>query len=208
MTLGAWFVLSESYYRTTLPPDSAPIRPLSETISQSLQSHPTVLFLHGAAASRAIPRRIALCATLSSRLHTNALIIDYRGFGDSTGTPTEAGLALDAYTAWSWLIAQGARPEDIVILGHSLGTGVAGMLMSRLGKEGVRPRGVALMAPFTALKTLVQSYNLWGLPILFPVQSFAWGRSKPVISDSPRTVPLTMHYPFPSFDTTIDVSSY
>lgn len=176
-TLGAWFVLAEPYYRTalssnlTLPPSSHPT-----LLSESLKAHPTVLFFHGSTATRAMPRRIALCKALSARLHTNVLLVDYRGFGDSSGAPTEAGLALDAHAAWAWLVGQGAAPGDIVILGHSLGTGVAGMLVSRLRAEGVRPRGVALMAPFTALKALIQSYDIWGLPVLLPLQSFAWGR--------------------------------
>ena len=31
------------------------------------------------------------------------LAIDYRGFGDSTGTPTEAGVLVDAMTAWEYV---------------------------------------------------------------------------------------------------------
>lgn len=104
-------------------------------------------------------------------------MVDYRGFAESTGTPSEAGLAIDAYTAWTWLVEQGAKPEEILIVGHSLGTGVSGMLATQLAKEGVKPRGVALLAPFSSLSTLLESYDLWGFPILQPLQSFAWGRS-------------------------------
>lgn len=66
----------------------------------------------------------------------NVLAIDYRGFGDSEGYPTEPGLCMDAQAAWDWLIHSGAEPKDIVILGHSLGTGPAAKLASVLQDEG------------------------------------------------------------------------
>lgn len=54
------------------------------------------------------------------------LAIDYRGFGLSTGSPTEQGLILDARAAVEWATqVAGVPPERIVLLGHSLGTAVA-----------------------------------------------------------------------------------
>lgn len=85
---------------------------------------------------------------------------------------------MDAYAAWSWLGERGARPEDVLILGHSLGTGVSGKLASRLAREGVKPRGVALLAPFSSMATLLDTYDLWGIPVLQPLQSSAFGRSE------------------------------
>lgn len=73
---------------------------------------------------------------LSSRLNANVLVIDYRGFGDSEGTPSERGLQLDARTAWDWLIEHGAKEEDITIVGQSLGTGVSAGLAVELAEEG------------------------------------------------------------------------
>ncbi|KAI9659694.1 MAG: Monoacylglycerol lipase abhd12 [Alyxoria varia] len=58
--------------------------------------------------------------------HTHVLAIDYRGFGHSTGRPTEAGLILDGVTAVKWAINNASVPtERILLMGHSLGTGVA-----------------------------------------------------------------------------------
>jgi uncharacterized protein len=52
------------------------------------------------------------------------LAVSYRGYPGSTGTPTEDGLLLDGLAAFDWLSAKdGSSP--IVILGRSLGTGVA-----------------------------------------------------------------------------------
>lgn len=66
----------------------------------------------------------------------NVLVIDYRGFGDSEGTPTEEGVNLDARTSWQWLVDNGANPRDIVVMGHSLGTGIATKLVTQLQSEG------------------------------------------------------------------------
>jgi fermentation-respiration switch protein FrsA (DUF1100 family) len=72
------------------------------------------------------------------------LSVAYRGYGGSTGTPTEAGLHADARAAYAWLTARHA-PADIVVHGFSLGSGVA----VRLASE--RPiRALILEAPFTA----------------------------------------------------------
>ena len=72
------------------------------------------------------------------------LIVSYRGYSGSTGTPTETGLRTDARTAYDWL-AQRFPGERIVLYGESLGTGVAvGLATER------RVAGVILDAPFTS----------------------------------------------------------
>lgn len=70
------------------------------------------------------------------------LAIDYRGFADSTGVPSQDGVVLDARTAWDWIAERielgGAGPahEQIILLGHSLGTGVACALTAELADAG------------------------------------------------------------------------
>ncbi|RPD56145.1 alpha/beta-hydrolase [Lentinus tigrinus ALCF2SS1-7] len=175
--IGSWFVLSEPFYqeyRASSP--VLPTQPPLEVIQTALRTYPTILYCHGAAATRAAPARMQHYSSFSSRLQANILIIDYRGFGDSEGIPSEAGLAEDAKTAWRWLMEQGAKPEDIMIIGHSLGTGVVTSLARSLAQENLKPRGVALLAPFTNLATLVETYSIRGIPILQPLQSFSFGR--------------------------------
>ncbi|GJE91933.1 alpha/beta-hydrolase [Phanerochaete sordida] len=175
-TLGAWFVLADPCYQTLRATSPSQLSPLTEsTVLDSIKTHPTVLFLHGAGGTRAASFRVEDYRAFSARLHANVFAIDYRGFGDSTGSPSESGLALDAYTAWQWLMARGAQPADVVIAGESLGTGVAGQLARRLAHEGVRPRGIALLAPFSSVARLLESYHLFGVPLLQPLQSFPWG---------------------------------
>ena len=61
----------------------------------------------------------------ATRLRANVLAPDYRGFADSTGKPSEAGLTIDSRAAWDWLRAHGASPDSLLVVGSSLGTGVA-----------------------------------------------------------------------------------
>jgi fermentation-respiration switch protein FrsA (DUF1100 family) len=53
------------------------------------------------------------------------LAIAYRSYFGSTGTPTEAGLHIDALTAYAEALKLGYTPDRIVAVGESLGTGVA-----------------------------------------------------------------------------------
>lgn len=57
------------------------------------------------------------------------IALSYRGYGGSTGTPTEAGLHRDAAAAYAFAAAH-YKPDRIVLWGHSLGTGVAVKLAS------------------------------------------------------------------------------
>ncbi|MBU1193157.1 MAG: alpha/beta hydrolase [Gammaproteobacteria bacterium] len=67
------------------------------------------------------------------RLGFNVLIIDYRGYGQSEGRPSEAGLYQDAAAAWRYLTDErGFAGKDIVIFGRSLGGAVAAQLASRI----------------------------------------------------------------------------
>ncbi|EIN12401.1 alpha/beta-hydrolase [Punctularia strigosozonata HHB-11173 SS5] len=158
-TIGAWLVLADASHLA------------NHTVPTALSSHPTVIYLHGNAATRAVQFRVDQVQAFSSRLQTNVLAIDYRGFGDSDGLPSEHGLALDARAAWDYLVQEnGVAPADIVVVGHSLGTGVAARFASELEKENVRPRGLALLAPFSSIRELLDTYYLAGfIPLLKPL---------------------------------------
>ena len=59
-------------------------------------------------------------------------IIDYRGYGQSEGRPTEAGTYRDAAAAWHYLVDERhIAPQEIVIFGRSLGGAIAAELASR-----------------------------------------------------------------------------
>ncbi|KAF8918827.1 Alpha/Beta hydrolase protein [Mucidula mucida] len=165
-TLGAWFVLSDALYQTIPFPPSSP----DIYISQAVKQFPTILFLHGNAATRAFSARVQHYTAFSARMHANVLAIDYRGFAESSGSPSEDGLVCDARAAWEWLISQGARGEDILIVGHSLGTGVGARLAAELSDENVPYRGVVLMSPFSSIGELLKTYSVFGaVPLMKPL---------------------------------------
>lgn len=85
---------------------------------------PTFLYLHGNY------RNIGNNLEHSQRLHNlgyNVLLVDYRGYGKSSGSkPSEAKVYEDAEAAWQYLLkVRGVKPQQAFIYGHSLGGGVA-----------------------------------------------------------------------------------
>ncbi|EJC98093.1 alpha/beta-hydrolase [Fomitiporia mediterranea MF3/22] len=167
--LGAWLVLPPLNQKQTAFDGPPSVTEISESIS----TRPTILLFHGNAASRAMSFRVQHCSTYASRFGANVLAIDYRGFGDSEGTPSEDGLISDARAAWDWAVHHGATPENMLLVGLSLGTGVSAGLGAELAKEGIHPRGIILLAPFTSIKSLLYDYHLFGLiPILQPLNFY------------------------------------
>jgi fermentation-respiration switch protein FrsA (DUF1100 family) len=76
------------------------------------------------------------------RLGLNLLAFDYRGYGESEGVPTEAGLSQDADAAYRYLREQRGVPADrIIVFGHSLGSAVAVDLASRVPVGGLIVEG-------------------------------------------------------------------
>jgi fermentation-respiration switch protein FrsA (DUF1100 family) len=85
--------------------------------------------------------------------------LSYRGYGASTGSPSEAGLVNDARAAYDWLTARGLKPQEIMLVGESLGSGVAVQLAAE------RPvRALALEAPFSSAAS-VAAIQYWWLPV-------------------------------------------
>ena len=107
----------------------------------------TVLFFHGNAGN--ISHRLDYLA-MFNRLRYSTLIVDYRGYGESTGSPSEQGTYRDARASWDHLRhARMARAQDIVVVGESLGGAVAAWLAAR-----ERPRAVVLASTFTSVPDL------------------------------------------------------
>ncbi|THH26904.1 hypothetical protein EUX98_g7281 [Antrodiella citrinella] len=177
ITLGAWFIVSDSYHQahrlsSALTPEALSL----DVVSKAVRKYPTILFLHGTGGTRVNPSRLQFYKHATARLQANIFTIDYRGFGDSTGIPTEQGLETDAYTAWKWILEQGTKEEDVLVVGHSLGTNIATKLGKRLAHEGAKPRGIALLAPFSELGVLLETYKILRIPILQPIMGFPLGR--------------------------------
>jgi hypothetical protein len=113
---------------------------------------PALLFLHGNAGNR--EDRLPMLKGLHE-VGLATLILDYRGYGGSSGTPAEPGLIRDGLAAYDWLAAR--RPgKPVVLFGESLGGGVAAQVALR------RPAaGLILASTFTSVPELAER--------LFPV---------------------------------------
>ncbi|MFU8878492.1 MAG: alpha/beta hydrolase, partial [Wenzhouxiangellaceae bacterium] len=95
----------------------------------------------------------------------NLLIYDYRGYGQSSGRPSEAGTYLDARAGWDWLVeTAGISPEKIFLAGRSMGAGVAAGLAEQLSHEKIRPAGLILESAFTSVPDMAAELYWW-LPV-------------------------------------------
>lgn len=93
----------------------------------------------------------------------NLIAFNYRGYGKSTGKPSEEALFHDALVIYDTLVASGfIDPKYTIIIGRSLGTGVASYLASK------RPSsGLVLITPFDSLESVAQEkYAIFPIPIL------------------------------------------
>nr|KAF6482825.1 abhydrolase domain containing 12B [Rousettus aegyptiacus] len=107
---------------------------------------------------RAASHRLNLVKVLSDG-GFHVLSVDYRGFGDSTGKPTEEGLTADAICVYEWTKARsGTTP--VCLWGHSLGTGVVTNAAKVLEEKGSPVDAIVLECPFT---------NLWVASINYPL---------------------------------------
>lgn len=104
---------------------------------------PTFLYFHGNGGSLA-------GRAMRFQRYQNAgfgvLMMSWRGYSGSGGSPSEAANYADARVAYDRLIAHGLKPGDIFLYGESLGSGVATYLATQ-----VPVAGVVLDAPFTSI---------------------------------------------------------
>jgi fermentation-respiration switch protein FrsA (DUF1100 family) len=109
----------------------------------ALNPRGVVLFFHGNAGN--ISHRLDSIA-IFHQLGLDTLIIDYRGYGQSTGKPSEQGTYLDAQAAWDYLRGErGVSAGEIIIFGRSLGGAVAAWLGSQH-----RPAAVIIESSFSS----------------------------------------------------------
>jgi len=124
-----------------------------------LRSKGVALILHGNAGS------IALRVDWLRMFHDMgyaSFVIDYRGYGRSSGSPSEQGTYADAKAAWDYLVqVRGYRPSDIVILGESLGGAIAAWTAAR-----TTPRALILQSAFTSVPDVAAS--------IYPVFPVRW----------------------------------
>jgi hypothetical protein len=152
-----------------------------------------LLFLHGNGGN--ISHRLE-SIRLFHDLGLSVLIIDYRGYGRSTGRPGEIGTYRDAEAAWDHLTrARGVDPRRIILYGESLGGAVATWLAAR-----VRCGALILTAGMTSVADMGRHYYpflpvRWLVRIRYPAIDLIGGVHCPVLvmhSPTDEIVPFEM----------------
>lgn len=120
------------------------------------------IFFHGNAGN--IASRAPIAARLSG-LGLGTMLVDYRGYGRSSGSPSEEGLYLDGRTAYRHLVSvRGVPAERLVVIGNSLGAAVAASVASenRIGR-------LVLTGAFRSVPALGRAIYWW-----IPNRAFNW----------------------------------
>ena len=119
-------------------------------IPANSKNAPVLLYLHGNASNIG---DLVYEAEIFNRMGISVLLIDYRGYGLSTGPfPNETRVYEDAQTAWNYLVSdRQVLPKNIFIYGHSLGGAVAIDLAVKHPEMG----GVIVNGTFTSIKATI-----------------------------------------------------
>ncbi|KAL9095629.1 MAG: hypothetical protein Q9165_002061 [Trypethelium subeluteriae] len=107
------------------------IRPSNKQFARNI----TILTFHGNAGN--IGHRVPIAKVLENSIGANVLMLEYRGYGSSTGDPNEKGLTIDAQTGLDYIRQRAElRGTKIVIYGQSLGGAVGIGLAARNQEQG------------------------------------------------------------------------
>lgn len=143
------------------------------------------LYFHGNAGNLGAPARVRAYRLLRhADPSAHILALEYRGFGGSDKVlPTTNGIKQDLAAAYWYLLQAGVPAQNIVVVGHSLGTGFASWLCAL--EAFPAPKGLLLIAPYTSIPDASLDYGtLPLLKVLKPLLSQdrrEWIKSKIVI---------------------------
>lgn len=107
-------------------------------------------------------QRAKLLANVGGKNKYGVMMIDYRGYGLSSGQPSEEGLYQDVNAALLWLKSKGLTNDRLVIYGFSMGTAPATELTAN--PRALRPSKLILEAPFASAQVMVQDATKLAIP--------------------------------------------
>ncbi|MFO1327012.1 MAG: alpha/beta fold hydrolase [Rubrivivax sp.] len=112
-----------------------------------------VFYLHGNAGNL---QSWFVNADFWRRANVDLFMIDYRGYGKSTGRiSSQAQLEADVRAAWA-AVAPEYAGRPVVVFGRSVGTGLASTLAAEL-----QPALTVLVSPYTSLRALAAEHYPW-----------------------------------------------
>ena len=119
----------------------------------ALRKNTTLLTFHGNAGN--VGHRLPIGKVLSESLGCHVFMVEYRGYGLSTGAPDEDGLTIDAQTALDYVRNHKELGETkIVVYGQSLGGAVSIKLVAA-NQEAGDIAGLVLENTFTSMRKLI-----------------------------------------------------
>ncbi|MBI3308398.1 MAG: alpha/beta hydrolase [Candidatus Melainabacteria bacterium] len=124
-----------------------------------------VIYLHGYDQNVGVWYKAA--TNLIDNIPVNVLLVDYRGYGLSTGSPTREGVINDAVSMYQYLLEKGFEGKNISLHGRSLGGAIALEAASRLRREGNDLKGIYLQSTYSNMKDVVEDVRP-GIPPTWP----------------------------------------
>jgi uncharacterized protein len=119
------------------------------------QSKAVILYCHGNGTH--VAELAEFLKAMRDEFQVSIFAFDYRGYGRSEGKPAEKGIMEDAEAAQKWLAERaGITEQEIVLMGRSLGGGIALHLAAEKGAKGV-----ILQSTFTSLTDAASSHYPW-----------------------------------------------
>lgn len=116
----------DNYEELSIPtPDGETLSAFLIKPDNTMRARPvTILTFHGNAGN--IGHRLPIAKLLANEIQCTTLMLEYRGYGLSTGTPNEKGLAIDAQTGLDYMRQrEDLKGNKIVVYGQSLGGAVS-----------------------------------------------------------------------------------
>ena len=117
---------------------------------------PTLIYLHGNAGNLSTRKRLITDLANDGR---GLVIFSWRGYGESSGSPSESGMYTDARAVFDWLETNELPAGKLYLYAESLGTGVA----AQLGTER-EFGGIMFAAPYSSIAAMAKADYPW-LPV-------------------------------------------
>ncbi|KAJ3468811.1 hypothetical protein MRS44_002876 [Fusarium solani] len=118
-------------------------------------SNVTILMFHGNAGN--IGHRLPIARMIINYIGCNVFMLEYRGYGSSTGEPDESGLNIDAQTGLNYLRQRAeTRDHKLIVYGQSLGGAVSIKLVAKNQDSGAIT-GLILENTFLSIRKLIPS---------------------------------------------------
>ncbi|KAL8856625.1 MAG: hypothetical protein Q9178_006781 [Gyalolechia marmorata] len=127
------------------------IRPSNKRQARKL----TILMFHGNAGN--IGHRVPIAKVLEEQVGCNVFMLEYRGYGLSTGTPDEDGINIDAQTAIDYIRNQEETKDNkIIVYGESIG-GACAIRLVASNQDAGDIAGLILINTFTSIRKMIPS---------------------------------------------------